>query len=1064
MIRKCFFVAGILFFIGCPASEAQYIYFVNQSGVILQKVEIQNMQNPDGNGIKYENLGVNENFSLEKMDLGFYQIIVRSEKYVGTYTVLLSEQRPSATCCLTPDFRLTHSVSDSVRFQSSSALTRLSARIDTVLEESRRASEDAKNKYAGLIAGYLPGGVRILFNGAELNTEEAVFENIEHFGEFEITYSNDIIKNEINDGFSVIYREFLNARPDPLQNMLEINGLCGASEDEEYLYFEGNAVSKLNFGAAAFIKMLCGISEIDPPTVKGYRNDVSPIWEEGYRYAFKENFSESEKNFFRERLAEWMEVIDNRSYSASQIQSEFEIPAGTHQYNLWHIGCYYLGMIYKKDRKEDDYYDSGSGLSGFPGKMPWQWITLYGKGVESKRIVLHEIGHNLGLMHEHQRWDSVNHLLDTEDSVQWTRLPGNQKTGYDINSVMHYTSIDSGRAPVHDIHGNIAANSGYLSELDKIFISRLYNPHYSGNQYQSPVPVVDRILIKDSNGKNLAIFHEENVTGESFEMSEPTSLKDDVWFESDGVAADKKRIKLIEKGALELPGGNDQPTLPRKEYNRYGFSYQSGYGDKVYYVDARYTNKVDIYIRKFEWQKLSTPSPYKLYHGSEYSIMTVPLTEALNRIEIVSTTVNGYSVKYIFNIIKEEQSLESVRAQLSGETVFEKDSDELHLSRVFYLNYIYNGTPLTLSAGTKTGQTVTVNGAAQTSCSLNLEKNESRRIDIEVGSLFSEQKTTYTFYIQCLDEVAVPESVKITSGDGTVLAQESDVWKYFDNTTTVEILKSPAASTVNIDFTLKENQKIFYSSDRRDYKEMNTAFEICLPQDDSVHAFRVDYDFNGIDDSKIFYLRFQKYTFYNCRVTVRPGGAVKMEDTVITSGSRSFQCQSNRVYTVQCRGATGFRPEVPPSLTETVYDGIYRFQFSGDSSVTVDFPAVYPNRYEHSATLNPKGEKIDCRTIIEGNDLSVNGNTIYLKSPSSGYKVRIYKEEKEGGYLYKNELWLEDNSIVLANKGGTMYNGWVEKEFSGNNVFRRKLYALKAGENLWDISAPVSVFYSGPVF
>lgn len=334
MIRKCFFVAGILFFIGCPASEAQYIYFVNQSGVILQKVEIQNMQNPDGNGIKYENLGVNENFSLEKMDLGFYQIIVRSEKYVGTYTVLLSEQRPSATCCLTPDFRLTHSVSDSVRFQSSSALTRLSARIDTVLEESRRACEDAKNKYAGLIAGYLPGGVRILFNGAELNTEEAVFANIAHFGEFEITYSNDIIKNEINDGFSVIYREFLNARPDPLQNMLGINGLCGASEDEEYLYFEGNAVSKLNFGAAAFIKMLCGISETDPPTVKGYRNDVSPIWEEGYRYAFKENFSESEKNFFRERLAEWMEVIDNRSYSASQIQSEFEIPAGTHQYNL----------------------------------------------------------------------------------------------------------------------------------------------------------------------------------------------------------------------------------------------------------------------------------------------------------------------------------------------------------------------------------------------------------------------------------------------------------------------------------------------------------------------------------------------------------------------------------------------------------------------------------------------------------------------------------------------------------------------------------------------------------
>lgn len=66
--------------------------------------------------------------------------------------------------------------------------------------------------------------------------------------------------------------------------------------------------------------------------------------------------------------------------------------------------------------------------------------------------------------------------------------------------------------------------------------------------------------------------------------------------------------------------------------------------------------------------------------------------------------------------------------------------------------------------------------------------------------------------------------------------------------------------------------------------------------------------------------------------------------------------------------------------------------------------------------------------------------------------------------MYKNELWLEDNSIVLANKGGTMYNGWVEKEFSGNNVFRRKLYALKAGENLWDISAPVSVFYSGPVF
>lgn len=1089
---SCFLIIFVLFS-GCQISRsARYIYFINQSGETLQKVEIANLQNQGSHFWKdvenitpdefepsvaaRENMENGHHFRLDDCQPGLYRITVYGSRYIGSYRIRLTNRNPSITCCLSSDFSLSYAEDQEWYLQPSSAFTKLGQDIDAVLEESRRASERARYEYASLIGDYLPYEARVVLDGKQLMSKEELLANITRFGECEITLDSSL-EDTVCREFDQIYARFLILQPKPLQNMLQLNGIPGASEDENYLYFEENAVSKLNFGAASVIKLLCGIPQNADVNTKGYRSDVSPIWDTGYRYAFKkDHFTETEKESFRSQLAEWMGVIYNRTFTTNEIKSEFEIEADSHQYRLWHIGCYYLSMV-SKETTTKDYL----GLSGFPGKLPWQFIYLYNNNTTDNRTILHEIGHNLGLMHEQQRWDSVNHLLFTESSVQWTRLPGNQTSGYDINSIMHYRSIKVGgkdKSIIYDVNGNNAANSGYLSETDKIFISRLYNPNNSANHYRPSVPIVDRIFIKDQTGSNLDIYSDAD-------FSKLVSLKEDIWLSPGddlirGAGNTQGRIKLAEKGFLELPGisiqsanagnSNSNSNRNRLEYNKNGFGKNDSYNDQIYYVNAGLSEKISLFVKNFEWQTISSSSSYSQYYSGEYVIFNVALTEADNCVVITSQAEGGKSVKYIFHIIKDDQRLKSLRAQVSGKMIEEWDSEELLLTKEFCLNYIYSTYPIEVTIEPKIGQTVSVGNQSfesEKTVSFSLDKGESRKVIISVASKFLNRTEQYTLEIHCLDEVAVPNSLTVTAGkEGTVLLDDHELWKYYNRETPVEVLASLAEEPLSIIFDLKENQKVFYSYDKQIYEEMKQELKIDLQKEFVPLYFRIDYYFSDNLISSFFGLNFEQYKIYQCQVKVNQGGAVKVNDTIVWNNrANSFSFQTNRKYRIQIKAVTGFQPVVNTLLNNTIYPNIYEFKFDKNTDLTFDFEPLYSNQFKYEIDLSPvDSEVIKCGTTITGKDLSVYGNTIYLKAPDSKYTVSILKQEEAKGYMYKNELWLEDGTIVLANKAGIPNNGSVEKSFSGPNLFYRKLYALKAGANLWDVCAPIRIVYIEPVF
>lgn len=123
---------------------------------------------------------------------------------------------------------------------------------------------------------------------------------------------------------------------------------------------------------------------------------------------------------------------------------------------------------------------------------------------------------------------------------------------------MHYgsVSINGKEYSACDFIGNRALNGGYLSELDKKFISELYNKNNSSNIYKSNIPIVDRIYVQDSSRKLLDIYANEL-------MTEIKSLLVDDIYES----SYNTQITVAKKGFLELPGEDNTRNI----YNSSGF-------------------------------------------------------------------------------------------------------------------------------------------------------------------------------------------------------------------------------------------------------------------------------------------------------------------------------------------------------------------------------------------------------------------------------------------------------------------------------------------------------------
>jgi hypothetical protein len=101
--------------------------------------------------------------------------------------------------------------------------------------------------------------------------------------------------------------------------------------------------------------------------------------------------------------------------------------------------------------------------------------------VSSIGAFLHEMGHAVGLMHEHQRSDRDDHLIYhpervTENKDQYEKRSHISASVYDIQSIMHY-GVDINN-PIFESRAGLPLSTigsqGVLTQIDKDFLSELY--------------------------------------------------------------------------------------------------------------------------------------------------------------------------------------------------------------------------------------------------------------------------------------------------------------------------------------------------------------------------------------------------------------------------------------------------------------------------------------------------------------------------------------------------------------------------------------------------------------
>lgn len=148
-------------------------------------------------------------------------------------------------------------------------------------------------------------------------------------------------------------------------------------------------------------------------------------------------------------------------------------------------GCGSGNYIEFQNNVGDGNYSNSIGMKG--GK---QIISLQTGGY-NVGTVIHEIGHAVGLFHEHCRPDRDNYVIVNYNNVQSGKAAQFSiintsdcvmPVPFDFNSVMLYGSFafsSNGQATITDINGNIYyAQRSYLSNLDAEGAKSIYGPPY----------------------------------------------------------------------------------------------------------------------------------------------------------------------------------------------------------------------------------------------------------------------------------------------------------------------------------------------------------------------------------------------------------------------------------------------------------------------------------------------------------------------------------------------------------------------------------------------------------
>ncbi len=191
---------------------------------------------------------------------------------------------------------------------------------------------------------------------------------------------------------------------------------------------------------------------------KKWRNGIVPV-------LFDQTVSQANRTMFFAACEEWQEAANVRCTSRTNERNYLYVTDDDNQ------GCY---------------TDVGAGISNarriFNFGIGWCW---YREGM------IHELGHVLGLMHEHQRPDRDKFISIRLSGVESNHTFAYKKfrtsrvySPYDFHSIMHYHQLayskDGGAVIIakeaYTVYQDTMGRATELSHGDKSVIARLYGP------------------------------------------------------------------------------------------------------------------------------------------------------------------------------------------------------------------------------------------------------------------------------------------------------------------------------------------------------------------------------------------------------------------------------------------------------------------------------------------------------------------------------------------------------------------------------------------------------------
>ena len=167
-----------------------------------------------------------------------------------------------------------------------------------------------------------------------------------------------------------------------------------------------------------FEKELESSFEFTEESARGLWKVNTVAWNKGiinYRWG---SISTKHKNAVRSAMTEW-----NTKTNGKVSFKELENDAWTE----FQLGILAIGYVTIKDSELPAGVLGSSSVGYFGGNFAQLKLDCDISGTEVKTTALHELGHTLGLMHEHQRYDRDDYLILTEnqlkDTTNFSKIP-----------------------------------------------------------------------------------------------------------------------------------------------------------------------------------------------------------------------------------------------------------------------------------------------------------------------------------------------------------------------------------------------------------------------------------------------------------------------------------------------------------------------------------------------------------------------------------------------------------------------------------------------------------------